>query len=195
MDKILKLREVLNKSAGDKFKLSVNDFVIKAVAQALKQVPEANSSWQGDFIRQYHTSDISVAVATPSGLITPIVQSADSKGLATISNQVKDLATRARDGKLAPQEYQGGSFTISNLGMFGINHFTAIINPPQSCIMAVGGTEKKLVPDESNEKGFRTVSVMKVTLSCDHRVVDGAVGSRFLLAWKDYIENPLTLLL
>jgi len=195
MDKILKLREVLNKSAGDKFKLSVNDFVIKAVAQALKQVPEANSSWQGDFIRQYHTSDISVAVATSSGLITPIVQSADSKGLATISNQVKDLATRARDGKLAPQEYQGGSFTISNLGMFGINHFTAIINPPQSCIMAVGGTEKKLVPDESSEKGFRTVSVMNVTLSCDHRVVDGAVGSRFLQAWKDYIENPLTLLL
>ncbi|KAF8979435.1 pyruvate dehydrogenase complex dihydrolipoamide acetyltransferase component (E2) [Entomortierella lignicola] len=193
MDKVLKLREVLNKASEDKYKLSVNDFIVKASALALKDVPEANSSWMNDSIRQYHSADICVATSTPTGLITPIVASAETKGLATISNQVKDLATRARAGKLAPQEYQGGTFTISNMGMYGVKHFTAIINPPQSCILAVGASEKRVVPAEDGE--FRTANVMAVTLSSDHRTVDGAVAATFLKAFKGYIENPLKMLL
>ncbi|CAO3616329.1 unnamed protein product [Mucor hiemalis] len=195
MDKTNKLREVLNKSAEGKYKLSVNDFVIKASALALKQVPEVNAAWQGDFIRQYNSADICVAVATPTGLITPIVTSAEGKGLSTISSQVKDLATRARDGKLSPAEYQGGSFTISNLGMFGVNNFTAIINPPQSCILAVGGGQQKVVPDETTESGFAVRNVMEVTLSADHRVVDGAVGATWLQSFKGFMENPLKMML
>ncbi|KAL1924142.1 uncharacterized protein VTP21DRAFT_7177 [Calcarisporiella thermophila] len=194
MDKVLKLREVLNNQADGKFKLSVNDFIVKASALALRDVPEANSSWQGDFIRQYHNSDICVAVATPNGLITPIVPSCETKGLSTISNLTKELAQRARDGKLKPQEFQGGSFTISNLGMYGIKQFAAVINPPQSCILAVGTTEQKVVPDASKDS-HRVANVMTVTLSCDHRVVDGAVGARFLQTWKQYIENPLKMML
>jgi pyruvate dehydrogenase E2 component (dihydrolipoamide acetyltransferase) len=138
--------------------------------------------------RRYHKQDISIAVATPNGLITPIVTDVGSKGLATVSAQTKALAAKARDGKLKPEEYQGGSFTISNLGMMGVESFTAIINPPQSCILAVGATEKKLVLDSESEKGFKEVSVMKVTISCDHRVVDGAVGARWLQAFKSYLE-------
>ncbi|KAF9185429.1 pyruvate dehydrogenase complex dihydrolipoamide acetyltransferase component (E2), partial [Haplosporangium sp. Z 767] len=193
MDKVMKLREVLNKQSNDKYKLSVNDFIVKASALALKAVPEANSSWMNDSIRQYHTSDICVATSTPTGLITPIVANAESKGLATISNQVKDLAARARANKLAPHEYQGGTFTISNMGMYGIKHFTAIINPPQSCILAVGATEKRVVPGEDGE--VRTASIMAVTLSSDHRTVDGAVSAQFLNAFKGYLENPLKMLL
>ncbi|KAI8146068.1 pyruvate dehydrogenase complex dihydrolipoamide acetyltransferase [Fennellomyces sp. T-0311] len=195
MDKINKLREVLNKSADGKYKLSVNDFIIKASALSLKKVPEVNSAWQGDFIRQYNTADISVAVATPNGLITPIVTGAESRGLADISTNIKDLATRARNGKLAPHEYQGGSFSISNLGMFGVKHFTAIINPPQSCILAIGGTNQKLVPDETKENGFAVRSTMEVTLSSDHRVVDGAIAATWLQAFKEYMENPLKMML
>ncbi|KAG0244061.1 pyruvate dehydrogenase complex dihydrolipoamide acetyltransferase component (E2) [Actinomortierella wolfii] len=193
MDKVLKLREVLNKQSEDKYKLSVNDFIVKASALALKDVPEANSSWMGETIRQYHTADICVATSTPTGLITPIVASAETKGLATISAQVKDLASRARAGKLAPHEYQGGTFTISNMGMYGVKHFTAIINPPQSCILAVGATEKRLVPGDDGE--VRTANVMAVTLSSDHRTVDGAVAAQWLKAFKGYIENPLKMLL
>ncbi|KAF8140149.1 pyruvate dehydrogenase [Boletus edulis] len=198
MDKVLKLREVFNKTLGDKdkaAKLSVNDFILKAVACALKDVPEANSAWLGDIIRQYKNADISVAVATPTGLITPIVKDVGSKGLATISAETKALAKKARDGKLAPQEYQGGTFTVSNLGMFDIDHFTAIINTPQSCILAVGTTKLALVPAPEEERGFKTVNVMKVTLSSDHRTVDGAVGARWLSAFKSYLENPLTFML
>ncbi|KAI9357541.1 pyruvate dehydrogenase complex dihydrolipoamide acetyltransferase [Pilaira anomala] len=195
MDKTNKLREVLNKSAEGKYKLSVNDFIIKASALSLKQVPEVNAAWQGDFIRQYNSADICVAVATPTGLITPIVTSAEGKGLSTISSQVKDLATRARDGKLSPAEYQGGSFTISNLGMFGVKNFTAIINPPQSCILAVGGAQQKVVPDETTESGFAVRNVMEVTLSADHRVVDGAVSATWLQAFKGFMENPLKMML
>ncbi|KAG8219908.1 dihydrolipoamide acetyltransferase [Butyriboletus roseoflavus] len=198
MDKVLKLREVFNETLGDKdkaAKLSVNDFILKAVACALNDVPEANSAWLGDVIRQYKNADISVAVATPTGLITPIVKDVGSKGLATISAEAKALAKKARDGKLAPQEYQGGTFTVSNLGMFGIDHFTAIINPPQSCILAVGGTKLALVPAPEEERGFKMVNVMKVTLSSDHRTVDGAVGARWLSAFKSYLENPLTFML
>ncbi|BGP39138.1 hypothetical protein JCM10450v2_003092 [Rhodotorula kratochvilovae] len=208
MDRVSKLREAFNTAAkaadaagapkdGVKagVKLSVNDFIVKASALALQDVPEANSGWHGDFIRQYETQDICVAVATPNGLITPIVADAGRKGLATISAQAKQLAAKARDGKLKPEEYQGGSFTISNLGMMGVDSFTAIINPPQSCILAIGATEKKLVLDASAEKGFKEVSVMKATLSCDHRVVDGAVGARWLKAFKSYLESPLSFLL
>ncbi|KAI8926673.1 2-oxoacid dehydrogenases acyltransferase-domain-containing protein [Entophlyctis helioformis] len=194
-DKLLKLREVLNKEGNGKFKLSVNDFVIKASSLALKDVPEVNSAWQDTFIRQFHTADIAVAVATENGLITPIVHSAEGKGLSTISNSVKELAEKARAGKLAPHEYQGGTFTISNLGMFGIQHFTAIINPPHAAILAVGGLEDKLVIDESAPRGFRAQKTMHVTLSNDHRVVDGAVGAKWLQRFKAYLENPLTMLL
>ncbi|SAM09260.1 hypothetical protein [Absidia glauca] len=195
MDKVNKLRQVLNTSADGKYKLSVNDFVVKAAALSLKKVPEANAAWQGDFIRQYNNSDICVAVATPTGLITPIVSQAETKGLAELSSQVRDLATRARAGKLAPQEYQGGSFTISNLGMFGIKNFTAIINQPQSCILAVGGSQQKVVVDETSESGFGVRDVMEVTLSCDHRVVDGAVGATWLQAFREYMEQPLKMML
>ncbi|CAB4411332.1 unnamed protein product [Rhizophagus irregularis] len=195
MDKVLQLRETLNNASDGKYKLSVNDFIIKSSASALMAIPEVNSAWNNDFIRQYHNADISIATATSSGLITPIITNAQSKGLGAISNQVKELAGRAREGKLAPQEYQGGSFTISNLGMFGIKSFTAIINPPQSCILAVGTTEQKLVPDPDTETGHRIVNTMHVSLSCDHRVVDGAVGSQWLKEWRSYIENPLKLLL
>ncbi|KAH7883699.1 dihydrolipoamide acetyltransferase [Phlebopus sp. FC_14] len=198
MDKVSKLREVFNKTLGEKdkaAKLSVNDFILKAVACALKDVPEANSAWLGDVIRQYKNADISVAVATPTGLITPIVKDVGSKGLATISAEAKGLAKKARDGKLTPQEYQGGTFTVSNLGMFDIDHFTAIINPPQSCILAVGTTKPTLVPAPEEERGFKTVNMMKVTLSSDHRTVDGAVGARWMSAFKGYLENPLTFML
>lgn len=195
VDKILKLRQHLNSISKDGYKLSLNDFVAKASALAMKDVPDVNSAWHGDFIRQYHSVDISIATATPTGLITPIVKSVETKGLSSISNEVKSLAARARANELKPHEYQGGTFTISNLGMFGVNNFTAIINPPQSCILAVGTTQSRLVADASSEKGFKESSVMTVTLSCDHRVVDGAVGAQWLKAWKSYIENPLTMLL
>lgn len=197
MDKVLKLREVFNKILAAKnpnAKLSVNDFIVKAVGCALADVPEANSAWLGDVIRTYKKADISVAVATPTGLITPILKDVGSKGLATISAETKALAKKARDGKLAPSEYQGGTFTISNLGMYGVNHFTAIINPPQSCILAVGSTEPKVVPAD-NERGFEFVQNMKVTMSSDHRTVDGAVAARWLSAFKGYLENPLTFML
>jgi pyruvate dehydrogenase E2 component (dihydrolipoamide acetyltransferase) len=196
MDKVLKLREVFNKTLSEKDqKLSVNDFIVKAVACALVDVPEANSAWLGEVIRTYKKADISVAVSTPTGLITPIVKDVGSKGLATISAETKALAKKARDGKLQPSEYQGGTFTISNLGMYGIDHFTAIINPPQSCILAVGSAQPKFVPAPEDEKGFKIIQSMNVTLSSDHRTVDGAVGARWLAAFKGYLENPLTFML
>ncbi|ORX51290.1 pyruvate dehydrogenase complex dihydrolipoamide acetyltransferase [Hesseltinella vesiculosa] len=195
MDKVNKLRQVLNSSADGQYKLSVNDFVVKAAALSLKKVPEANSAWLGDSIRQYNNADVCVAVATPTGLITPIVPSAQNKGLADISTQVRDLATRARSGKLAPHEYQGGTFTISNLGMYGIKNFSAIINQPQACILAVGSTQQKVVVDETSESGFGVQNVMEVTLSADHRVVDGAVGAVFLQAFREYMEQPLKMML
>lgn len=195
MDNINKLRQSLNQSGQGAYKLSVNDFVIKASASALRDVPEVNSSWQGDFIRQHHHADIAVAAATPSGLITPIVRTCDAKGLRAISGEVKELAGRARANKLKPEEFQGGSFTISNLGMYGISSFSAIINAPHGAILAVGASEPKLVLDAESEKGFKETQTMSVQLSADHRVVDGAVGAQFLKAFRGYMENPLTLLL
>uniref|UniRef100_A0A9J7Z522 Acetyltransferase component of pyruvate dehydrogenase complex n=1 Tax=Cyprinus carpio carpio TaxID=630221 RepID=A0A9J7Z522_CYPCA len=193
MDQVLELRKELNVKA-DNIKLSVNDFIIKASSLACLKVPEANSSWMDTVIRQNHVVDVSVAVSTPMGLITPIVFNAHIKGLATISKDVAILAAKAREGKLQPHEFQGGTFTISNLGMYGIKHFSAIINPPQACILAVGGSEKRLLPAD-NEKGFDVASMMSVTLSCDHRVVDGAVGAQWLAEFRKFLEKPFTMLL
>ncbi|EHB18709.1 Dihydrolipoyllysine-residue acetyltransferase component of pyruvate dehydrogenase complex, mitochondrial [Heterocephalus glaber] len=194
MGEVLLVRKELNKMLEGKSKISVNDFIIKASALACLKVPEANSSWMDTVIRQNHVVDVSVAVSTPVGLITPIVFNAHIKGLETIANDVVSLATKAREGKLQPQEFQGGTFTISNLGMFGIKNFSAIINPPQACILAIGASEDRLVPAD-NEKGFDVASMMSVTLSCDHRVVDGAVGAQWLAEFRKYLEKPITMLL
>ncbi|NWW82164.1 ODP2 dehydrogenase, partial [Climacteris rufus] len=194
MGQVLVLRKELNQEVSDNVKLSVNDFIIKASALACLKVPEANSSWMDTVIRQNHVVDVSVAVSTPAGLITPIVFNAHVKGLAAISKDVAALAARAREGKLQPHEFQGGTFTISNLGMYGIKNFSAIINPPQACILAVGSSKERLVPAD-NEKGFDVASVMSVTLSCDHRVVDGAVGAQWLAEFKNFLEKPVTMLL
>ena len=193
VDNLMKLRGDLNTQYSDEgIKLSVNDFIIKATALASRQVPQCNSAWMDTFIRQHHSCDVSVAVDTGSGLITPIVTSAQTKGLAEISSNIKELAGKAKEGKLQPHEFMGGTITVSNLGMFGIAHFTAIINPPQACILAVGGPRKKVLPDAA---GYKTVNVMSVTLSCDHRVVDGAVGAQWLKYFKKYVEQPTSMLL
>jgi pyruvate dehydrogenase E2 component (dihydrolipoamide acetyltransferase) len=158
----------------------------------MKKVPAANAAWSEEAIRLFNDIDVSIAVATPDGLITPIVRKADTKGLADISNEMKNLAVRARDGKLAPEEFQGGGFTISNLGMFGVKEFAAIINPPQSAILAIGaGSQQPIVRDNA----LAIATVMSVTLSCDHRSVDGAVGAQFLQAFKGFVEDPLTMML
>lgn len=202
MDKILKLREELNaslqKKGGEKaVKLSVNDFVLKASALALKKVPTVNSTWMDNAIRQYKYVDISVAVSTDNGLITPIVFDADVKGLAAIGSDVRELAAKARDKKLQAHEFQGGTFSVSNLGMFGVKNFSAIINPPQAAILAVGATEKRVVPHDNPTPAnpYKVSNFMSVTLSCDHRVVDGAVGAQWLQAFREYLEEPNTMLL
>ncbi|KNC79018.1 hypothetical protein, variant [Sphaeroforma arctica JP610] len=194
LGEVTKLRTAINAGAKGEFKISVNDFVVKASALACLQVPEVNSSWQGDYIRQYNTVDVSVAVATGSGLITPIVKNCHAKGLKSISGQVKELAGRAREGKLQPHEYQGGTFTVSNLGMYdSVRDFCAIINPPQACILAVGGSSQKVI---ATKEGLPEVgTMMNVTLSCDHRVVDGAVGAQWLKAFKEMMEDPTKMLL
>ncbi len=173
-------------------KISYNDLVLKAVARALRDVPECNAAWQGDSILRRATVDIGVAVALPEGLITPVVRDADRKGVAEIAAEVRTLAGKAKEGKLLPEEYTGGSFTVSNLGMFGIESFTAILNPPEAAILAVGGVEQ--VPVVEGGKlavGWR----MKATMTCDHRVIDGALGARFLQAFRAYIESPALLVL
>jgi len=193
MDKILEVRKTFNENNKGGSKLSVNDFIIKASALSCMKVPETNSSWNETFIREYKTVDMSIAVSTDNGLITPIVFDAQTKGLSGIAGEVKDLAVRARDGKLKPEEFMGGTFTISNLGMFGVSHFSAVINPPQSCILAVGSARRELVPGKDDE--VRVATMMSVTLSCDHRVVDGAVGATWLQHFKSLMENPITMLL
>ncbi len=194
LDKLMQFREEINQATdvkAPKYKLSVNDFIIKAVAQALSDVPEANSSWTDEAILLYNNVDISVAVAIDGGLITPIVKNADKKTLSEISNEMKDLAKRARDNALKPEEFQGGGFSISNLGMFGIKKFEAIVNPPQSAILACGATTKRAIVIG---KDICIANMCDFSLSCDHRVVDGAVGASFLQAFKKYIENPVLLL-
>lgn len=194
LDNIVTLRKRMNELLEKEgVKLSINDFIIKAAALACKKVPEANSSWMNSFIRQYDAVDVSVAVSTETGLITPIVFNADTKGLVAISTDVKQLAAKAREGKLQPQEYQGGTFSVSNLGMFGVKSVSSIINPPQSCILGIGSMTQRLVPDKTN--GTRAQDTLQVTLSCDHRVVDGAVGAQWLQAFKRYIEEPHNMLL
>jgi pyruvate dehydrogenase E2 component (dihydrolipoamide acetyltransferase) len=191
IDALLKIRTELN-AKSDTYRISVNDFVIRAAALALRQVPAANASWSDDAILLWDTVDIAVAVALDDGLITPIVKMADRKGLAAIANETKDLVQRARAGKLKLEEFQGGTFSISNLGMYGIREFAAVINPLQGGILAVGlGEQRPVVKD-----GQLTVAtVMTCTLSGDHRVVDGAVGAQFLAAFKKLVEDPLTMLL
>lgn len=191
IDELMCSRKMINDAANGDYKLSVNDFIVKACANALKAYPAANVSWTDDAVRQYVHSDISVAVSTPNGLITPIVKAAETKGLKEISAEVKDMAGRAREGKLKPEEFQGGTFSVSNLGMFGISEFGAIINPPQACILAVGAGEKKPYVSGNDVK---IGTFMKCTLSVDHRAVDGAVGAEYLKVLKQYIENPAAML-
>jgi pyruvate dehydrogenase E2 component (dihydrolipoamide acetyltransferase) len=196
LDALLKLRSELNakspKEGPGSFKLSVNDLVIKASALALRRVPKVNASYTDEAIVVYDDVDISVAVSIDDGLITPIIRSADRKGLAAISNEMKDLAGRARAGKLKPEEFQGGGFSISNLGMFGVREFAAIINPPQGAILAVGAGEQRPVVKAG---ALAVATVMSCTLSVDHRVVDGALGAEWLAAFKAIIEDPLSLML
>lgn len=199
LDKLLEVRKELNneaemlagKDGKAVYKLSVNDLIIKATAMALKRIPGANAMWTDEAILRFNNIDISVAVATDGGLITPIIRNADQKTAVQISAEMKDLASRARAGKLKPEEFQGGGFSISNLGMYGVKHFAAIINPPQGCILAVGAGEERVVV----KKGQMVVAnVMDATLSVDHRVVDGALGAEFLQAFKRYVESPSLLL-
>ncbi|WP_143689844.1 pyruvate dehydrogenase complex dihydrolipoamide acetyltransferase [Wolbachia endosymbiont of Nilaparvata lugens] len=191
VDKLISLKNEVN-SANENNKVTINDLIIKAVAFSMKKFPDINSSWIDTKIVRYSNIDISIAVALEDGLITPIVKNADEKSVLSISKEVKDLVSRARSGKLKPKEFQGGGFTISNLGMFGIKTFSAIINPPQSCIMAVGESKKQ--PVVIGEK-IEVAEIMTVTLSVDHRAVDGALGAKFLNAFKYYIENPTVMLL
>jgi len=191
IDELLKFRAELN-TKSDAYRISVNDFVIRAAVLALRQVPAANASWSDEAILLWDTVDIAVAVALDDGLITPIVKNADRKGLATIANETKDLAARARAGKLKLEEFQGGTFSISNLGMFGVRDFAAVINPPHGGILAVGAGEQRPVVKNG---ALAIATVMSCTLSCDHRAVDGAVGAQFLAAFKKLVEDPLTMLL
>ncbi len=196
LDRLSALRTEINESLaeqGGDAKISVNDFVIRAVALALRKVPAANASFTETAIRRYKDVDVSVAVATPNGLITPIVRRADIKSLGQISAEMKSLAARARDGRLRPEEFQGGGFSISNLGMFGVKHFQAIINPPQACILAVGAGERRTVVTDDDRVTVATM--MTCTLSIDHRVVDGAIGAELLQVFKASIEAPISLLI
>jgi pyruvate dehydrogenase E2 component (dihydrolipoamide acetyltransferase) len=196
IDALLKLRSQLNaaspKDGPGAFKLSVNDLVIKAAAVTLRRLPNVNATWTDDAIIQYHDVDISVAVSIPDGLITPIVRRADQKGLAAISNEMKDLAARAKSGKLKPEEFQGGGFSISNMGMYGVRDFSAIINPPQAGILAVSAGEQRPVVKDG---ALAIATVMTCTLSVDHRVVDGALAAEWMQAFKKIVEEPLSLML
>ncbi|MEL6377901.1 MAG: 2-oxo acid dehydrogenase subunit E2, partial [Pseudomonadota bacterium] len=193
LDALLKLRSEMNKGLEARgVKLSVNDYIIKACAAALQAVPECNAVWAGDRMLQLKPSDVAVAVAIEGGLFTPVLQDADKKSLSALSAEMKDLAARARDRKLAPHEYQGGAFAISNLGMFGIDNFDAVINPPHGGILAVGAGVKKPVVGDDGELGVATV--MSVTLSVDHRVIDGALGAQLLDQIVNNLENPISML-
>lgn len=192
VDALVAMRREINAVVEDGRKISVNDFIVKAVAAAMRKVPAVNASWTESAVRQYDEVDISVAVATQGGLITPVVRGADRKSIGTIASEVRSLAERARQGKLQPQEYQGGGFTISNLGMYGIREFAAIINPPQACILAVGAAEPRPVVMNGE---LAVATVMSCTLSADHRVVDGSVGAEFMAEFKALIEKPHAILL
>ena len=192
IDELLKIRSSINSKSNDKYKISVNDMIIKAASASLLKVPQANASWESENTKYYNTTDISVAVAIEGGLITPIIKDVQLKGLKDISDDMKILAAKAKEGKLLPEEYIGGSFSISNLGMYGIKEFSAVINPPQGAILAVGSGEKRAIVINDN---ITIATMMTVTLSCDHRVVDGAVGAQYLSVFKEYIEDPSLMLL
>jgi pyruvate dehydrogenase E2 component (dihydrolipoamide acetyltransferase) len=198
IDRLIKLREEANfgapkdKDGNPAFKLSLNDFIIRALALALRRVPAANAAWAGDRILRFKHADIGVAVALDGGLITPIIRSAETKPVSAISEEMKDLSARARDKKLKPADYQGGSAAISNLGMYGVREFSAIINPPHATILAVGAARRQAV--ERPDGGVAFASMLAVTLSCDHRVLDGAVGAELLAAFKAFVEMPVTML-
>jgi pyruvate dehydrogenase E2 component (dihydrolipoamide acetyltransferase) len=198
IDRLIKLREEANdgapkdKDGNPAFKLSLNDFIIRALALALRRVPAANAAWAGDRILRFKHADIGVAVALDGGLIAPVIRGAETKSVSAISAEMKELATRAREKKLKPADYQGGSAAISNLGMYGVREFSAIINPPHATILAVGAARRQAV--EKPDGGVAFASFLAVTLSCDHRVLDGAVGAELLAAFKDYVEKPVTAL-
>jgi pyruvate dehydrogenase E2 component (dihydrolipoamide acetyltransferase) len=198
IDRLIKLREEANvgapkdKDGGTAFKLSLNDFIIRALALALQRVPAANAAWAGDRILRFKHADIGVAVALEGGLITPVIRNAETKSVSAISAEVKDLSARARDKKLKPSDYQGGSAAISNLGMYGVREFSAIINPPHATILAIGAARRQAV--EKPDGGVAFASFLAVTLSCDHRVLDGAVGAQLLAAFKAFVEMPVTML-
>lgn len=190
IDPLLALRAQVNAAQPER-KVSVNDLIVRAVAVALRRVPAANASWTDNAIRRWKDVDLSIAVATPAGLITPVLRQADTKTLGALSAEIQELAGRARQGRLQPAEYQGGGFSISNLGMFGVREFAAILNPPQACILAIGAGEQRAVVRDG---ALAVATVMTCTLSVDHRVVDGAVGAEFLAAFKGLIEQPLAML-
>jgi pyruvate dehydrogenase E2 component (dihydrolipoamide acetyltransferase) len=196
--RLIKLREEVNaaapkdKEGNPAFKLSLNDLIIKAWAAALQRAPAANAVWAEDRILRFQQCDIAVAVAIDGGLITPVIRRAEAKTLSAISGEMKELAARARARKLMPGEYQGGSSAISNLGMYGVREFSAVINPPQATILAIGAARRQAVETETGGVAF--ASVMAVTLSCDHRVVDGALGAELLAAFKQFVEQPVTML-
>ena len=192
IDELLKVRKAINSKSNDEFKISVNDMIIKASSAALLKVPKANASWENENTKYFNNTDISVAVAIEGGLITPVVKNVQSKGLLEISMDMKDLANKAKDGKLQPEEYIGGSFSISNLGMFGVKQFDAVINTPQACILAVGVGEQRPVVKDGQ---IVPATVMSCTLSVDHRVVDGAIGAELLASIKRYLEEPALMLL
>ena len=194
IDELLSARKRLNAGAGEGGpKISVNDFVLRAVALALEKKPDANVSWTENALRRFSRADIAVAVSIPGGLITPVIRDCGNKGLAVIAAEAADLAARAREGTLAPSEYEGGTFTVTNLGMFGIRQFDAVINPPQACILAIGAGDLRPVVNKEGE--IVPAHVMTCTLSVDHRAVDGVTGAKFLAAFKRYVEDPLTMLL
>lgn len=192
MDALLAYRQEINASVHEADKVSVNDLVLMAVAKAIRDVPDANASYAETHIRRYHHADISLAVAIEGGLVTPVIRRAETLSLLELSRTVKDLVAKARKGQLVPEDYQGGTFSVSNLGMFGIQSFSAIVNPPQGCILAVGASEKRpVVVNDQVVPG----TIMTCTLSVDHRVIDGAVGAAYCQAFKKYMENPLLLLI
>eukprot|EP01130_Rhizamoeba_saxonica_P000347 TRINITY_DN10313_c0_g1_i1.p1 TRINITY_DN10313_c0_g1~~TRINITY_DN10313_c0_g1_i1.p1 ORF type:complete len:610 (-),score=199.14 TRINITY_DN10313_c0_g1_i1:25-1854(-) len=197
VDNLMKIRSQLNEQSNGEYKLSVNDFVVKASALAMKTVPTVNSEWRGDVIRRYNDVHINVAVNTDRGLFTPVVRNAHTKGLVNIGEDVKLLAGKAKDYKLTPNELEGGTFTVSNLGMFGIKSFSAVINPPQSAILAVSGIEEKpvLSKDQYGNNNWKLSKTLTVTLSCDHRVIDGAVGAQWLQKFKELMEDPVKFIL
>ena len=191
MNRLLDLRQQLNEAADGGFKLSVNDFIVKAASKALTDVPAANASWTDSHTLRHKHAHISIAVAIEGGLITPVIRFAEQKGVVDISNEIKTLAARAKKGELQPEEYSGGTFSISNLGMYGINQFQAIVNPPEGAILAVGATEERVVVEQGQ---VVVKQMMTLSLSCDHRVVDGAVGAEFLNALKKHLECPASVL-